>query len=243
MIKIIKHKIRNIFLTGLLVTLPLMITYFFIRVLFRMIDGLLGPTIIQILSASGLHFIIPGVGFILTILIIFVIGLASTNVIGKKIFERFENFLNGIPLVKSIYSGAKQVIHTIATANKSSFSRVVLVQFPRKGIYTIGFVTGDAHGEIKHLLKSDMVNVFLATVPNPTTGFFLMMPKEDVIPLSMSIEDGIKIIMSGGIIVPEFNNKIQQSKTPFSVTDSDKLNWTKTLTDTLKEERDVKIIL
>jgi uncharacterized membrane protein len=220
-----------------------MVTYFFIRVLFRMIDGLLGPTIIEILSTSGLHFIIPGVGFILTILIIFAVGLASTNVIGKKIFERFEIFLDRIPLVKSIYSGAKQVIHTIATANKASFSRVVLIQFPSKGLYTIGFITGDTHGEINHIMKSDMVNVFMATVPNPTTGFFLMIPKEDVIPLSMSIEDGIKIIMSGGIIVPEFNNKIQQSKAPFNAMDSNKLNMTQTLTDTLKGEKGERIRL
>ena len=132
MVKIIKHKIRNIFITGLLVTLPLMITFFFIRVLFRMIDSLLGPTVNGILSAAGLHFMIPGIGFVLTVLIIFAVGLASTNVIGRKLLERFEIFLDNIPMVKSIYSGAKQVIHTIATAKKAAFSRVVLVQFPKK---------------------------------------------------------------------------------------------------------------
>lgn len=207
MVKTLKHKLRNIFITGLLVTLPIMVTYFFIRVLFRMIDSLLGPAVNKALSAAGLHFIMPGIGFILTILIIFGVGLASTNVIGKKLFGRFEKFLDGIPFVKSIYSGAKQVVHTIATANKSAFSRVVLIEFPRKGLYTIGFVTSETYGEIQEVTREDVINVFIPTVPNPTTGFFIMIPKREITPLNMSIEDGIKLIMSGGIVVPTYNNK------------------------------------
>ncbi len=203
----LKHKIRNIFITGLLVTLPIMITFFFIRVLFRMIDSLLGPTVNELLSTMGLHFIIPGIGFILTLFIIFSIGLASKNVIGRKILKRFEKFLDGIPMVKSIYSGAKQVIHTISTAKKAAFSRVVLIQFPRKGIYSIGFITSEAQGEVQYVTKENVINVFIPTVPNPTTGFFLMIPREDIIPLNMSIEDGIKLIISGGIVTPTYNNK------------------------------------
>jgi len=202
----LKHKIRNIFITGLFVTLPIMITFFFIRVLFRMIDSLLGPAINHILTAMGLHFIIPGIGFILTLFIIFAIGLASKNVIGRKILKRFEKFLDGIPMVKSIYSGAKQVIHTISTAKKAAFSRVVLIQFPRKGIYSIGFITSEAQGEVQYVTKENVINVFVPTVPNPTTGFFLMIPREDIIPLNMSIEDGIKLIISGGIVTPQYNN-------------------------------------
>lgn len=206
MVKILKHKIRNIFITGLLVTLPIMITFFFIRVLFRIIDSLLGPAANQILSAAGLHFIIPGIGFILTFLIIFAVGLASTNVIGRKLLERFEIFLDNIPMVKSIYSGAKQVILTIATAKKAAFSRVVLVQFPKNGMYSIGFITSEAQGEVQQVTKEDVINVFVPTVPNPTTGFFLMVPRGDIISLNMSIEDGIKLIMSGGIVTPAYNN-------------------------------------
>lgn len=214
MIRILKHKVRNIFITGFLVTLPLMITYFFIRVLFRMIDSMLGPTVNQLLSATGLHFMIPGIGFILTILIIFAVGLASTNVIGRKLFLKFEIFLNSIPLVKSIYSGAKQVIHTISTAKKAAFSRVVLVQFPRNGIYTIGFITSEAKGEVQEITKEDVINVFIPTVPNPTTGFFLMIPRNDITPLKMSIEDGIKLIISGGIVVPPYNSESERNKNP-----------------------------
>lgn len=206
MVKTLKHKIRNIFITGLLVTLPIMITFFFIRVLFRMIDSLLGPTVNELLSTMGLNFIIPGIGFILTFLIIFTVGLASTNVIGRTLLERFEIFLDNIPMVKSIYSGAKQVIHTIATAKKAAFSRVVLVQFPKNGMYSIGFITSEAQGEVQEVTKEDVINVFVPTVPNPTTGFFLMVPREDIISLNMSIEDGIKLIMSGGIVTPAYNN-------------------------------------
>src|SRR3990170_2398191 len=182
MVKTLKHKIRNIFITGLLVTLPIMITFFFIRVLFRMIDSLLGPTVNELLSTMGLNLIIPGIGFILTFLIIFTVGLASTNVIGRTLLERFEIFLDNIPMVKSIYSGAKQVIHTIATAKKAAFSRVVLVQFPKNGMYSIGFITSEAQGEVQHVTR------------------------EDIISLNMSIEDGIKLIMSGGIVTPAYNN-------------------------------------
>src|SRR3989338_5919782 len=184
------NKLRNIFITGLLVTLPIMVTYFFIRVLFRMIDSLLGPTVNKALSAAGLHFIMPGIGFMLTILIIFGVGLASTNVIGRRLFGRFEKFLDRIPLVKSIYSGAKQVVHTIATANKSAFSRVILVEFPRKGLYTIGFVTIEAYDEIQEVTGEDVENALILTAANTTTRFFFMFPKRRIIPLNMSIEDG-----------------------------------------------------
>jgi uncharacterized membrane protein len=222
MVKILKHKLRNIFITGLLVTLPIMITFFFIRVLFRMIDNLLGPTVNGILTTMGLHFIIPGMGFILTILIIFAVGLASTNVLGKKIFERFEIFLDNIPMVKSIYSGAKQVIHTIATAKKAAFSRVVLVQFPRNGIYSVGFITSEAQGEVQDVTEEDVINVFVPTVPNPTTGFLLMVPKEDITYLNMSIEDGIKLIMSGGIVTPTYSNNKNPSPQISSVVNTPK---------------------
>jgi uncharacterized membrane protein len=203
--KKLKHRIRNIFIAGLLVILPIGITYFILSFLFNNLDNLLSPILTNLLIFIGLPippgYRIPGLGFIATILIVFFVGLLTTNIFGRKVVKFGELILEKIPVVRGVYAGAKQVINTIAHTEKA-FRQVVMVEFPRKGIYSIGFITSECKGEIQYLTNKEVINVFLPTTPNPTSGFLIFVPKNDVIPLSMTVEDGIKLIISGGIITP-----------------------------------------
>ncbi|MBI5183319.1 MAG: DUF502 domain-containing protein [Nitrospinae bacterium] len=208
MFKRLKYRIRNIFIAGLLVILPIGITYFILSFLFNNIDSLLSPILTRLLIFIGLPlrpgYRIPGLGLMATILIIFIVGLLTTNIFGRKLVKFGELILEKIPVVRSVYTGAKQVINTIAHTDKKAFRQVVMVEFPRKGVYSIGFVTGETKGEVQDLTKEEVVNVFLPTTPNPTSGFLLFAPRNEITPLSMTVEDGLKLIISGGIVTPKW---------------------------------------
>ncbi|MDH5542545.1 MAG: DUF502 domain-containing protein [Nitrospinota bacterium] len=201
-----KHSIRNIFFAGLLVTLPLAITIFFLRFLFIRIDAILGPAINELLVKTGLiqHtvFLIPGIGLVALIIIIFVVGLLTKNIIGSTFVKLYEGVLVKIPIFKNIYVGAKQVLETFGNSLGSSFNKVVMIEYPREGIYALAFITGESKGEVKTVVDKEMVNVFLPTTPNPTSGFFLLIPKTQITELEMTVEEGIKMIISGGLVTP-----------------------------------------
>ncbi|MFQ5559607.1 MAG: DUF502 domain-containing protein [Nitrospinota bacterium] len=199
--------IKKIFLAGLLVTLPVVSSIFFSIFLFNSIDQILGPAVTKILILLGapIHptYRIPGLGIVITVLIVFGVGLLVTNYIGKKFVLVGEKILQKIPVVRSIYSAVKQIIETIASANASVFQQVVMFEFPRKGIYSLGFISSEAQGEAQEKTQEEVVNVFIPTVPNITTGFFLLVPRTDITPLSMTVEEGVKLMISGGILVPD----------------------------------------
>ncbi|MBI5428685.1 MAG: DUF502 domain-containing protein [Nitrospinae bacterium] len=215
MITSVKHRIRTIFVTGLLITLPIAFTFFILNFLFKSLDNSLSPTFTQLLILMGVHipegFRLPGLGVIMTVLVIFLVGLFTTNIFGEKLVRLGEAVVARIPIVRSIYTGAKQVVTTVIQTDTGSFSRCVLVQFPRKGVYALGFVTSEAKGEIQDKTTEQVINVFVATTPNPTSGFLIFVPKEDLIELDMPIEDGIKLIISGGIVTPKYdpNKKVR----------------------------------
>jgi uncharacterized membrane protein len=150
------------------------------------------------------EFRIPGVGLLMTLLLIFLVGLLAANILGKKLVGFGEALVEKIPIVRSIYNGTKQVVLSIAQTDSNAFRSCVLVEFPRKGVYVIGFATGETLGEVREKTKVRMVNVFIPTTPNPTSGFLIFVPKEEVIELEMPIEDGVKMIISGGIVTPEY---------------------------------------
>jgi len=215
MITWITHRVRKTFIAGLLVTLPLVVTVYFSIILFNVIDRILGPGVTKILIRTGIElnpgYRIPGLGIVVSILIVFFVGLLVTNFIGRKLVLLGEWFLEKIPVVRSIYSAVKQIIETIASANTSVFKQVVMFEFPRKGIYSIGFISSETRGEAQELTNEDVVNVFTPTVPNITTGFYLLIPRKDLTPLNMSVEEGIKMMVSGGIISPK--NAMESGKT------------------------------
>lgn len=193
----LKKHLKRKFLTGLLVVIPIVVTVLVIRFLFTFMDGLLGPAIARLLG-----FKVPGLGIIATLIIIFLVGLAVTNYLGTKMMQVGESLVARLPLIKTVYSSAKQLVEAIFLPGKDAFKRVVLVEFPRKEIYAVGFVTNTMTLELGAGEKRELASVFIPSVPLPTTGWMLLVPKEDLIPAPFSVETGIRMIISGGVVSP-----------------------------------------
>lgn len=204
MLKKIKDKIRNYFIAGLLTVVPLSITIYVINILLRNADRIFNLIPSRFNPKAHLAFPLPGLGAILVLTMIFVIGLLVKNYVGGRIIDFGERIVYQIPLVRPIYSAVKQLLIAIFSQSYDGFKRVVMIEYPRRGIYALGFVTGIASGEVQELTKERVVNVFLPTTPNPTSGFYLLIPEKDIIPLKISVEDAFKLIISGGLATPEY---------------------------------------
>ena len=152
------------------------------------------------------HFLPYGTGVILTIILITLIGFMTTNLIGKRLIDPGEKFISSIPLVKNVYAAVKQISDAMLSSKGKNFRRVVLIEYPRKGIYTLAFVTGVSRGEVQDKTKDNVINLFVPTTPNPTSGFYLMVPEADVINLDMSVEDAFKLLISGGMVSADTNS-------------------------------------
>jgi uncharacterized membrane protein len=194
---------RKYFVTGLLILVPLAITLWVLHLVISTMDQslLLLPPQWRPEAVFGFH--VPGLGTILTLLIVFLTGLATRNFIGKQIVQFWERLLARIPVVNSIYTSVKQVSDTLFSSSGNAFRQALLVQYPRAGSWTIAFLTGVPGGDVKHHLVGDYVSVYVPTTPNPTSGFFLMMPRADTIELDMSVEDALKYIVSMGVVSPD----------------------------------------
>ncbi|WP_040502645.1 DUF502 domain-containing protein [Herbaspirillum sp. YR522] len=194
---------RKYFITGLLILVPLAITVWVLNLIIGTMDQslLLLPESWRPEAIVGFH--IPGLGTILTLLIIFLTGLAARNFIGRQIVSLWEGILTRIPVVKSIYSSVKQVSDTLFSSSGNAFRKAVLIQYPRQGSWTIAFLTGVPGGEVRNHLHGDFISVYVPTTPNPTSGFFLMLPRADSIELDMSVDEALKYIVSMGVVAPE----------------------------------------
>ncbi len=195
--KKISSALRRYFLSGILVIVPLIITYLVLRFFFQSVDGVLSPLITKLIKHQ-----IPGLGLIATIILIFVAGILTANVIGSRLFKIWEIFFIKTPLVRTVYGSAKQLVEAVTTTDKHGFKQVVLVEFPRKGMFSLGFLTNE--------IKTDSVNitdefivVFIPSTPTPFTGWTMLFRREEVIPLKMSVEEGVKFFVSGGIVSPK----------------------------------------
>ena len=193
-------KIRQLFVRGLFALLPTALTIYVLYFLFSLLDSLIGN---YIKALTGIT--IPGTGAIASIILIFLTGLIVTNVVGKKLFEFGERLLHKIPIVTKIYFGIKQIISAFSMQGKKAFNQVVLVEYPRKGIYAIGFLTGECRGEVQDKTAARLMNVFVPTTPNPTSGFLLLIPDNEIIHLDMTVEQGLKLIVSAGVVTPGDN--------------------------------------
>ena len=207
-------RIRNVFITGLLITLPIALTYFILQFLFKNLDAL-SPVFTKVLIDFGAPipegYRIPALGLVITLLIVLAVGWFTTNFFGKRLILLGENIVGKIPFVRRIYKGSKQVVQSIAHADTRAFRKVVLIEFPRRGMLAIGFVTGEARGEVQKNTCDDVLNVFVPTMPNPTSGFLVFAPPEELTEIDMSIEDGVKYVVSGGIVTTE-RLKITEAK-------------------------------
>ncbi|OIP63488.1 MAG: hypothetical protein CO150_04685 [Nitrospirae bacterium CG_4_9_14_3_um_filter_53_35] len=193
----IKSLLKTYFITGLLVLLPLALTFWILNALLRNMEALIGDPIQQYLEIY-----IPGMGIMLLICLILLVGIFARNLIGRKLGHLGEMILNKIPLVRNIYTSIKQLINTLFLQGKDNFRGVVMVEYPRLGTYSLGFITGESRGEVQRITNEIIVNVFIPTTPNPTSGFLLLFPEKDIIHLHMTVEEGLKMIISGGMITP-----------------------------------------
>ena len=203
-------KLRANFMAGILVILPLLVTYEIVKFIIIKAKVLHFANVVTtewieqpiyfryIITAIVVLVILAAIFIILT-----VIGMLARNVIGKRLILFGESILARIPMVNKIYRAVQQISH--AFVGKVIFTRVVLLQYPRKGIYSIGFVTSDTKGEISSEISKNSINVFLPTTPNPTSGYLLFVPEKDTISLSMSVEDAMKLVISGGAVTPNYN--------------------------------------
>ncbi|MDY7577126.1 DUF502 domain-containing protein [Herbaspirillum sp. RTI4] len=194
---------RKYFITGLLILVPLSITLWVLNLIISTMDQSLLLLPVAWRPEALIGFRIPGLGSILTLLIIFLTGLLARNIIGRQVLMLWEGILNRIPVVKSIYSSVKQVSDTLFSSSGNAFRKAVLVQYPREGSWTIAFLTGVPGGDVKNHLHGDYISVYVPTTPNPTSGFFLMVPRADTIELNMSVDAALKYIVSMGVVAPE----------------------------------------
>ena len=194
---------KKYLITGLLIWVPLVITVWVLSFLVGTLDQtlLLLPDGWQ--PRAWLGFNIPGLGVLLTLAVVLLTGMLGANIIGQRLVKIWEALLSRIPVVKSLYSSVKQVSDTLFSSSGLAFRKALLVQYPRQGSWTIAFLTGQPGGDVANYLTGDYVSVYIPTTPNPTSGFFLMMPKADVIELDMNVDAALKYIISMGVVPPE----------------------------------------
>jgi uncharacterized membrane protein len=200
---------KQYFITGLLVWLPMGITVWVLTWLVGLLDGIfLAVLLAADTLIPGMHALadylrgVPGLGVMLVALVIFATGVFVANMFGQWWLGKWDGLMNRIPVVRTIYTSVKQVADTLFSGSGNAFSKALLVQYPRHGSWTIAFLTGTPAGEVTERLGQPMVSVYVPTTPNPTSGFFLMMPQADVIELEMSVDDALKYIISMGVVVP-----------------------------------------
>lgn len=201
---------KKYLLAGLLVWLPLALTIWVLTAVFGTLDGIfgwllsIGQVVLPASATEPLERLrsIPGLGLVVTVAALLLTGMFATNMVGRWWLEQGGKLLNRIPIVKSIYSSIKQVSDTLFSSSGNAFREAVLVQYPRQGAWTIAFVTGKPGGEAAQHLPGDYLSVYVPTTPNPTSGFFLMVPRADVIELSMSVDEALKYVISMGVVAP-----------------------------------------
>jgi len=194
---------RKYFITGLLILVPLAITLWVLHAIISTMDQSLLLLPVEWRPEKLVGFKVLGIGTILTLLIVFVTGLLAQNFIGNYVIKAWEGLLQRIPIVSSIYSSVKQVSDTLFSSSGNAFRKAVLIEYPRRDCWTIGFLTGVPGGDVVNHLKGDFVSVYVPTTPNPTSGFFLMLPKDEAIELDMSVDAALKYIVSMGVVAPE----------------------------------------
>ncbi|WP_205202084.1 DUF502 domain-containing protein [Azonexus hydrophilus] len=194
---------KRYFLTGLLIWVPLVITFWVLSLIIDTLDQSLRLLPNAVHPKNMLGFALPGVGALLTLAMIFLTGLLATNFIGQKLVDWWDKLLSRIPVVNSLYKAIKQVSDTLLAPNGNAFRKALLIEYPRRDAWTIAFLTGGPPGgDIGNHLRGEFLSVYVPTTPNPTSGFFLMLPRADVVELDMSVDEALKYIISMGVVAP-----------------------------------------
>ena len=198
---------RRYLIAGLLVWLPIGVTVFLVRIMIGLMDRSLLLLPSQFRPENVIGFGIPGLGFLLTIIVLLLTGVLAANFVGKSMVSFGESLLDRIPFVRSIYSATKNFTEIVFSGSGESFKKVLLIEYPRKGIYSLAFQTSSELGEVQERVGEDLVCTFVPTTPNPTSGYIIILPKKDIIELDMEVEQALKMIMSLGVVVPSWGKK------------------------------------
>ena len=193
---------KKYLITGLLIWIPIVITLWVLKLIVDVLDQtlLLLPLEFRTENWLGLH--VPGMGVVMTLVIVFLTGLLTTNLIGARLVQFWHDVLHRIPVVNSIYSRVKQISDTLFSSSGQAFRKALLVQWPREGMWTIAFLTGRPGGDVANHLRGDYLSVYVPTTPNPTGGYFVIVARKDVIELDMSVDEALKYIISMGVVPP-----------------------------------------
>jgi uncharacterized membrane protein len=208
---------KRYFIAGLLVWIPLGITLWILNLILVTADQTLSLLPPEFRPEVLLGISLPGAGLVITLLVVLLTGILVANYVGRKLLALGEQILVNIPVVKTIYGGVKQVSDTLFSSEGQAFRQAVLVEFPRRGSWTVAFQTGTPTGEVAHAVGPDHISVYVPTTPNPTSGFFLIVPKNEVKPLHMSVDNALKYLISMGVVGPEHGAKTDnpESSNPF----------------------------
>jgi uncharacterized membrane protein len=205
-------RLRNYFLTGFIITAPLVITVYLIWAFVQWVDGWVIPYIPKVYNPETyLPFDIPGVGLIIVMIVITLVGFLTANIVGRSVVGYGERLLGRMPFVRNIYHGLKQIFQTVFSEESASFQQVGLIEYPRPGLWALVFIATEARGEVNAKLvgqHAETYAVFLPTTPNPTSGFLLFVPRKDIIILDMGVEDAAKLIISAGLVTPKYQAKL-----------------------------------
>jgi len=199
-VKTLRASLRRYFLTGLLVITPIWGTVLILKTLFLTVDGILGNMLAKVVIKE---YYVPGLGILTLFVLILTTGMLATNFIGGQIVKLWEEFLHRVPVVRGIYATLKSMMDILSFKERDKYNRVVLIQFPKNGHYCFAFVTGVTHAEIQEISPEPLLNVYVPTSPNPTSGYFLLVPEKEVIALDISVEEAMKLIVSGGLCSPQ----------------------------------------
>ena len=204
--------IRSSFFTGLLILLPLAATIFVVKFLIESIGAPTSKLIFWFIDSSlrdqiWLEGMLSIASIIIIVVFIAILGLLSKYFLGRLMMQLAEKVITSVPFVKTVYNTVKQIVDTFSQQQKAVFQKTVLIEYPRPGVYALGFLTSTTKGEVQQKTGKVVVNVFVPTTPNPTSGFLLMLPEDEVIDLEMSVSDGMKVVISGGALVPAYNAK------------------------------------
>lgn len=206
-------RMRGYFLAGLLVVAPVGITFWLSWLVLSFIDARVTPLIPEAYNPNTyVPFGIPGLGVLVLLLFVTFVGALTRVLLGRWMVRGGEHLLSRMPVVRSIYGATKQIVETVLANQSEAFRQAVLFEYPRRGSWAIGFVTGKTIGEVQNVTEDDVVNVFLPTTPNPTSGYLLFLPRRELVELSMSVEDAIKMIISGGIVTPPDQRPVAQQE-------------------------------
>ncbi len=211
----ILHRLRNYLIAGILVIAPIGLTIWLSLLFVTWIDDRVMPLVpFRYHPEAYLPFTIPGLGLIIVLIGLILVGALTTNLLGRTFLRISERVLERMPIIRGIHATFKQVFETVLSHQSDAFRQVVLVEYPRRGIWALGFLTGETLGEVQNLTAEKVLNIFLPTTPNPTSGFLLFLPEDDVVVLDMTVEEGIKMVMSGGIVTPPDRRPLELQELP-----------------------------